>query len=673
MNPNLPWSQLTEPWRFSILGYKAGFAQPLFLGFIFISLGLGVLALVVTLRRGTRVSKAVPQRLSEVLAPGVSTVLPTLQSSAYTMALVFFALALAQPQCGEKAEVTKRRGIDVVVALDASKSMYARDVSPSRLDRAKLELTTLLDSLKGDRVGLVVFAGDAFIQCPLTSDYGAARLFLRAVDPEQMPQGGTNIGAALLLSRQVLENADRGAKDRVVVLLSDGEDLTGDITEGIESLKEFNAKVLAIGIGSDSGEPVPIINRAGDVAGYKKDENGVTVITRLDRAGLTRIANSTGGEFFHQPRGVAMADVVKVIDSLQKSELESRVTMKYGEVFQPFLFIGIGFLLLGFLFLPSWRRSSAAGVLFVIVALGSPLDARAAGPFERNHPEIEAGTEAYDAQNFEEALARYDAAAKEKPSDPIVEYNRGLALHKLGRNDEAKQAFNRALDLDREGKLSSKIHYNLGNVAAASGDKKEAIAQYRAALRKDPDDPLARHNLEVLLKNLPPQQSSGADGGTPDGGGNDGGKPDAGQDGGVSDSGVDAGRPDGGQPDGGGGDGGSPDGGTDAGADGGSQGGDGGQGDGGRGDGGDGNQDKKGDAGQDSESSQGDAGSDGGTEESDAGMQEPQPQLLPDGGVDVSKKDAEKLLDSLKSSEKNLQLWRFKQKTPRSDPNGKDW
>ncbi|MBL8911205.1 MAG: tetratricopeptide repeat protein [Archangium sp.] len=300
------------------------------------------------------------------------------------------------------------------------------------------------------------------------------------------------------------------------------------------------------------------------------------------------------------------------------------------------------------------------------------MDARAAGPFERNHPEIEAGTEAYDAQNFEEALARYDAAANEKPNDPVVQYNRGLALHKLNRNDEAKQAFNKALELDREGKLSSKIHYNLGNVAAANGDKKEAIAEYRAALRKDPDDPLARHNLEVLLKNLPPQQSSGADGGTPDGGGHDGGKPDAGQDGGVSDSGVDAGRPDGGQPDGGGGDGGSPDGGTDAGADGGTQGGDGGQGDGGRGDGGEGNQDKKGDAGQDSESSQGDAGSDGGTEEGDAGMEQ-QPQLLPDGGVDVSKKDAEKLLDSLKSSEKNLQLWRFKQKTPRSDPNGKDW
>ncbi|MFO0594279.1 MAG: VWA domain-containing protein [Myxococcaceae bacterium] len=660
------------PWRFSILGYKAGFAQPWFLLGVLVAGLLGAIALWVSVRRTARLAKAVPNRLAEVLAPGVSVVLPSLQSSAYTLALIFFALALAQPQCGEKAEVAKRRGIDVVVALDASKSMYARDVTPSRIDRARLELTTLLDSLKGDRVGIVAFAGDAFIQCPLTSDYAAARLFLRAIDPESMPQGGTNIGAALLLSRQVLENADGGAKDRVVVLLSDGEDLEGAIGEGIDALKDLGAQVLAVGIGSETGEPIPILNRAGDVAGYKKDENGVTVLTRLDRAGLTRIATATGGQFFYQPRGVAMADVVKVIDGLQKSELESRVTMKYGEVFQPFVAIALVFLALGFLIIPSWRRRGAgvAGVVLAVALFGGS-DARAAGPFERNDPEVEAGTQAYDAQKFDEALEKYDAAAKQKPSDPRIQYNRGLALYKLNRNEEAAQAFQSALDLDRKGELAGNIHYNLGNVYAAQGDKQKAIAEYRAALRKNPDDPLARHNLEVLLKNLPPKQSKGGDAGA-DGGGHDGGSPDAGQDGGPNDAGSDAGRPDGGKPDGGDGDAGASDAGMDAGVDGGQNGGDGGQGDGGRGDGGEGQQDKKGDAGQSDDSQHGDAGSDGGIEEADAGMEQPQP-MLPDGGADPSKKDAEKLLDSMKSSEKNLQLWRFKQKTPRSDPRGKDW
>src|SRR5262249_59548382 len=139
--------------------------------------------------------------------------------------LALLAIALAQPQCGTRTQKIKRRGVDVVVALDASKSMLARDVRPSRLERAKLELMTLLDTLKGDRVGIVVFAGDAFIQCPLTSDYAAAKMFLRAVDPEQMQQGGTNIGGALLLAKQVLEGAERGAQDRVVVLPSDREEL----------------------------------------------------------------------------------------------------------------------------------------------------------------------------------------------------------------------------------------------------------------------------------------------------------------------------------------------------------------------------------------------------------------------------------------------------------------
>ena len=194
------------------------------------------------------------------------------------------------------------------------------------------------------------------------------------------------------------------------------------------------------------------------------------------------------------------------------------------------------------------------------------------------------------------------------------------------------------------------------------------------ALRKNPEDALARHNLEVLLKNLPPHESKGSDGGTPDGGGHDGGKPDAGMDGGSTDGGSDAGRPDGGKPDGGEGDGGATDGGQDGGSDGGQSGGDGGQGDGGRGDGGSGDQEKQGDGGAAQQNEPADGGSDGGADQQDGGaLEEGKAQLLPDGGIDVNRKDAEKLLDSLKSNEKNLQLWRFKQKTPKSDSNGKDY
>ena len=342
-------------WRFTLLGYQLGLAKPAFLAAMAVAGVIGLLALIASLRRRSAVTRAVGARLAEVIAPGVSVIRPSVQVGFYTVGLLLFAFALSQPQCGSHAELTKRRGIDVVVALDASKSMLARDVAPSRIERAKLELTSLLDELKGDRVAIVAFAGDGFIQCPLTSDYAAAKLFLRAIDPDSMPQGGTNIGAALKLSKQVLEGADRGAKDKVIVLISDGEDMGGEIAEGLEGLKESGVRIFAVGIGNEQGEPIPLLNKAGEVVGYRKDETGQTVMTRLDKAGLMRLAEATQGEFFHQPKSVAMSEVVQRIDQLQKSELESRITVRYREVYQPFLAVGLAFLAIGMLVRPSRR------------------------------------------------------------------------------------------------------------------------------------------------------------------------------------------------------------------------------------------------------------------------------------------------------------------------------
>lgn len=316
----------------------------------------------------------------------------------------------------------------------------------------------------------------------------------------------------------------------------------------------------------------------------------------------------------------------------------------------------------------------------LVVTLAAVL---AMNPFEKNDPLIDDGTSLYEKGQFEAALEKFNEAEKQHAQDPRASYNRGLTLHKLGKNDEAKQALQHALDLDRDGSLASKIHYNLGNVAVAAQDKKLALREYREALKKNPADELARHNYEVVLKDLPPEQPK-ADAGTPDGGASDAGRPDGGHDAGT-DGGADAGKADGGQDGGqdgghdGGADAGSPDagqgdGGNDGGADGGNQG-DGGQGDGGRGDGGDGNMDKKSDGGEKSDDNKpGDGGADAGAEPQDAGAPQPsEGKLLPDGGVDVSKQDAEKLLDSMKSTEKNMQLWRFRQKSSKSTPNGKDW
>ncbi len=288
----------------------------------------------------------------------------------------------------------------------------------------------------------------------------------------------------------------------------------------------------------------------------------------------------------------------------------------------------------------------------------------AMGPLEKNHPLIDEGMEAFERGDYDTALGKFTQAEKELPGNAVVQLNKGVALHKLGNHAEAIAALNNALQLDKKGELAQTIHYNLGNVHAAMNDKKEAIADYRRALRIDPKDGQARHNLEVLLRDLPPKQnSSGPDGGSPDGGRSDAGQQDGGQDAGR-DGGSDAGRPDGGSGDAGNGDAGS-DGGQDGGRGPGDGGSDGGSGDGGRGEG-----DKQGDGGTKGDS-KGDGGADGGQEEADGGS-DAEAGDTRDGGASLSKAEAEKLLDSMKNSEKNLQLWRFQKKGSKR-PNGKDW
>ena len=305
------------------------------------------------------------------------------------------------------------------------------------------------------------------------------------------------------------------------------------------------------------------------------------------------------------------------------------------------------------------RATIALGVLLVSSAW-------AMGPLEKNHPLVDEGMEAFDHGDYDEALQKFDEADKALPGNPTVQFNRGVTLHKLGKHEDAIQALNQALSRDK-GELAARIHYNLGNVQAALNNKKEAVAEYRKALRIDHSDQLARHNLEVMLRDLPPKQDSkGQDGGTPDAGKGDAGRPDAGQDAGRPDGGSD-----GGPGDGGAGDAGHGDGGADGGADGGQGPGDGGQ-DGGKGDGGQGSGDKNGDAGSDGDQA-GDGGSDGGGGEVDGGtVGDEAGEDARDGGASMSKADAEKLLDSMKNSEKNLQLWRFQQKRTKR-ANGKDW
>ena len=323
-------------------------ADPAALWLLPAALILLIAATVAAVRRKSAIRRMFASETVRTVIPGVSALRPWLSHFLAILAFAFLALALSRPQFGTHSELAKRFGIDVVIAIDASRSMLARDIKPNRLDRAKLELTDLLDKLKGDRVGIVAFAGDAFTQCPLTSDYAAAKLFLRAVEVSSMPVQGTDIGRALEESKDLLVNAEHGAKARVIVLLTDGEEtMDGNVQARLKELKDMDVRVLTVGIGSPAGEPIPETNKRGKFTGYKKDKSGKTVMTRLDEAGLAAIAEKTGGAYVRAIDGSAgIQRVFEIIDGMDKAEMESRMNIQYEERFVPLALLGLMLLLI---------------------------------------------------------------------------------------------------------------------------------------------------------------------------------------------------------------------------------------------------------------------------------------------------------------------------------------
>ena len=209
----------------------------------------------------------------------------------------FIVLTLSQLQCGTHMEMMKREGIDIIVAIDVSNSMLAEDMKPSRIAKATQEVRGILDRLQGDRIGLVAFAGEAFIQCPLTLDYSAAEIFLDVVDVGLIPQQGTAIGDAIRKAMEAFETKER--KHKVLILLTDGEDHDTRPIEAAEEARKEGVKIFPIGIGSPVGEPIPMYDRQGQRVGYKKDNSGEVIVTTLDEMTLQKVALTTGGKYYH--------------------------------------------------------------------------------------------------------------------------------------------------------------------------------------------------------------------------------------------------------------------------------------------------------------------------------------------------------------------------------------
>jgi len=285
---------------------------------------------------------AVPQLLA-VLMPLHSTGRIKIKFLLIQLALIFLIIAIANPQTGTKLDKVKREGIDIFIALDVSNSMLAEDILPNRLARAKQSISQLVDKLSGDRIGIIVFAGKAYVQLPLTTDYAAAKLFLSTINTNMVPAQGTAIGEAIQLATDAFDVPER---NKAIIVISDGEDHEENAIVATRQASSQGIKVYTIGMGLADGAPIPIYNQYGKQTGFKKDRNNITVITKLNENLLKQI--STEGKGVYVRAGVSRTGlnaIFEKIDKTSKAEIETKVFTDYESKFYYFVALAIFFLL----------------------------------------------------------------------------------------------------------------------------------------------------------------------------------------------------------------------------------------------------------------------------------------------------------------------------------------
>ena len=270
------------------------------------------------------------------------------------LAWTSLAIGLANPQIGTKYEKVKRQGIDLMIALDVSKSMLAEDIKPNRLERAKLLISKLVDELQNDRVGLIVFAGNAYLQVPLTVDYAATKLFLNTINTEMVPTQGTAIGDAIRLSLQAFETGEQ--KYKSLVIITDGENHEGDAQIAVGEAVEQGVVVHTVGVGSPKGSPIPLYKNNVQID-FKRDRAGNVVLSKLDETMLQQVAVKGDGKYFRlSPGNDELEQLMNEIGTMEKKEIEERVFTDYEDQFQ--YFIAIALFLLTLEFFISERKSS---------------------------------------------------------------------------------------------------------------------------------------------------------------------------------------------------------------------------------------------------------------------------------------------------------------------------
>jgi len=461
-------------------------------------------------RQKKRLKKFGDPELLKALTPGVSKWRPGIKFTLLLLALAALIFMLARPQIGSKISHEKRSGIETIICLDISNSMLAEDVAPSRLQKAKMLVENLVDQFTNDKIGLIVFAGDAFTQLPITTDYVSAKMFLQNISPSMIKNQGTNIAEALNIATKSFTSQENIGK--AIIVITDGEDHEGNAETIAANAKKQGMNVYMLGIGSTQGTPIPDGN-----GGYMKDRAGQTVMSALNEQMCKSIAAAGNGAYIHVDNTNSAQKLLdNELSKLSKQEMQTTIYSEYDEQFQAFGILAILLLIIEILILEIknpitskmslFKRKNKTAAVVVMLLIASAAQAQTDRQF------ITQGNRLYRQGKFAEAEVMYRKAAEKNPRNPQASFNLGNALLMQKKDSAAMVQWQQTAKLEPNKIRLAKSFHNMGVVLQSSQMYQEACTAYEEALRNNPKDDETRYNY-VLCKHLLKNQKNNGGGG----------------------------------------------------------------------------------------------------------------------------------------------------------------
>ena len=478
------------------------FEDPIYLWLLLLIPLLAGIYLIIFLRRRKKLKLFGDADIIRTLMPDVSRVRPHVKFVLLLTALALLILLLARPQMGTKVTNEKRNGIETIICLDVSNSMMAEDVAPSRLDKSKMLVENLVEHFTNDKIGLILFAGDAFVQLPITSDYVSAKMFLQTADPSFIAVQGTDIAQALHVAMNSFTQQEKIG--RAIIVITDGEDHEGGALEAAKEARKKGINVFILGVGDPKGAPIPLGN-----GNYMTDAAGQTVMTALNEDMCRQVAQAGSGTYIHVDNtSDAQEKLNDELARLQKAETNSVIYSEYDEQFQAFGIIVILLLVIeAFVFEarnPLFRKVKLPVVALLLTIGGLSVSESAFAQADRQN--IRSGNKLYRNQQLDKAEVEYRKALTANPRNPQAMYNLGCALMAQQKDSAAIAQFESASKLETSARRKSMIYHNMGWICQKHQMYGEAIEAYKESLRNNPDDHETRYNLALckrLLKDQP--------------------------------------------------------------------------------------------------------------------------------------------------------------------------